>query len=171
MRHRVKTRKLHRDIDARQALVFALTKNMFESDNVKTSTAKAKYIRSNVEKLITIAKKDKDALAKRRLLLSKLRNKKELVDLVMKKAASYPDLNSGYLRIQKLANQKGDNSQVSKLTWVEAIQIKNEKLKVENEEKETIKTVKKAVTKKAVEKKEEKKTVKKSVKKATKKAE
>ena len=119
MRHRVKTRKLHRGVDARNALIYSLIKASFENVSIKTHEAKAKYVKRFIEKIVSIAKRNKDDLSKRRLLLSKLRNNKDLVDIVIKKSIIYKDINGGFLRIQSCTKRSGDNSKMVNLSWVE----------------------------------------------------
>lgn len=128
MRHRVKTRKLHRDIDARKALIYSLIKAMLENDSIKTHEAKAKYVKRFIEKIVSTAKKDTDVLAKRRLLLSKLRNNRQLVDLALKKSVIYKDIKGGFLRIQSYTKRAGDNSKIVNLSWV-VIQKKQKPVK------------------------------------------
>lgn len=163
MRHRVKTKKLHRDIDARSALIYSLIKAMLENTSIKTHEAKAKYVKRFIEKIVSVAKRDKTDLSKRRLLLSKLRNNKDLVDLAIKKAIIYKNTKGGFLRVQSYAKRAGDNSKMVNLSWVEiqkepkiaTSDIRSKETKTKAPKKDTEKKVKVPI----------KKTVKKTVKK------
>lgn len=159
MRHRVKTRKLHRDIDARKALIYALVKAVFENKSIKTTESKAKYVKRSIEKLVSIGKRNKPELAKKRLLLSKLRNNKNLVELVLKKSKEYIHVSGGYLSIKSLKTRIGDNSKIVKLNWVE---LKKEE-KVVEKKAAVEKPVKKTLDKSIAKKTDKKKVIKKPV--------
>ena len=57
MRHAVFGRRLNRDTDARKALLNNLANSLFDKGRITTTQAKAKFARSHIEKLITLAKK------------------------------------------------------------------------------------------------------------------
>ncbi len=61
MRHRIAGRRLGRDTKQRKALRRAQIRQLIEHEKIKTTVAKAKSLRSPVEKLITIARNRGDA--------------------------------------------------------------------------------------------------------------
>ena len=67
MRHRRTRHKLSRDSSHRKALLQNLSKQLIEHERIKTSQAKAKAVKPEVEKLITLAKRG-DLHARRQLL-------------------------------------------------------------------------------------------------------
>ena len=67
MRHRKKRNKLSRDSAHREALLSNLSKQLIEHERIKTSQAKAKAVKPEVEKLITLAKRG-DLHARRQAL-------------------------------------------------------------------------------------------------------
>ena len=78
-------------------------------ERIKTIESRAKEIRSEVDRVITWAKKGD--LHSRRLAIAKVGDK-ELVREVFEKAAQgmWADRNGGYTRIMKLGPRKGDNA-------------------------------------------------------------
>ena len=57
MRHQKTRNKLSRDAAHRKALLMNLSKELIEHERIKTSAAKAKALRPEVERLITLAKR------------------------------------------------------------------------------------------------------------------
>src|ERR1041384_1695836 len=57
MRHKKKRNKLSRDSAHREALLSNLSKQLIEHERIQTSQAKAKAVKPEVEKLITLAKR------------------------------------------------------------------------------------------------------------------
>ena len=57
MRHRIKGKKLNRDSGHRKALRMNLATQLFEKGRIKTTRAKADYVRGFAERLITLSKR------------------------------------------------------------------------------------------------------------------
>ena len=112
MRHnKKKGMKLGTDASHTKAMKKSLVCALFENDRIKTIDARAKAIRGDVDKIITLAKKGD--LASRRLAIARMGNK-DLVREVFEKAAQgmWADRNGGYTRIMKLGPRKGDAAEV-----------------------------------------------------------
>ena len=111
MRHYKKGRKLGTDASHTKAMKKSLLVAIFTNDRIKTIESRAKEIRSEVDRVITWAKKGD--LHSRRLAIAKVGDK-ELVREVFEKAAQgmWADRNGGYTRIMKLGPRKGDASEV-----------------------------------------------------------
>ncbi|MBQ6127426.1 50S ribosomal protein L17 [Candidatus Saccharibacteria bacterium] len=123
-RHGYKGRKFGRETDERKALTRGLMCSLVEHQSITTTLARAKEIRRETEKLVTIAKKG--GLANRRLLISRL-NSIEVADLLMDKVAPQIKRDSGYLRIERAENRKGDNTEMATISFVDDIEIKEDK--------------------------------------------
>jgi len=123
-RHGYKGRKFGRETDERKALTRGLMCSLVEHQSITTTLARAKEIRRETEKLVTIAKKG--GLANRRLLISRL-NSIEVADLLMDKVAPQIKRDSGYLRIERVENRKGDNTEMATISFVDDIEIKEDK--------------------------------------------
>lgn len=123
-RHGYKGRKFGRETDQRRALKRGLIKALIEHQSITTTLAKAKEIRRETEKLITIAKKG--GLANRRLLISKLDDIKT-ADLLMDVIAPQIKRDSGYLRIERAGFRRGDNTEMATISFVDNIELKETK--------------------------------------------
>lgn len=141
MRHRVRTAKLGRTGEHRNAMLANLVCSLIKNDTIKTTLAKAKAARVVAEKMVTLGKKG--TLHHRRLAVARLRapqrkffpkakgvsgseqrkNWTEEHDVVRilfdKVVPKLQDRQGGYTRIVKLAGaRKGDAAQLAYLTWV-----------------------------------------------------
>lgn len=129
MKHQVAGKKLGRDIKSRKALLNNLTNSLFSRGEITTTLAKAKFVQSHAEKIITKAKKTK--LASRRAAVSSLIGEsiKKLFDEI---APSFSTRNGGYTRIIKLSSRVGDNAPMAKIQLVnfDKSKIVNSKIKI-----------------------------------------
>ncbi len=119
-RHGYKGRKFGRETDQRRALRRGLMKALIEHQSITTTLARAKEIRRDTEKLITIAKRG--GLANRRLLISRLDDIKS-ADLLMDVIAPQIKRDSGYLRIERTGFRKGDNTEMGTISFVDNIDL------------------------------------------------
>lgn len=106
MRHRHGYRKLNRTSAHRAALLKNLSIAIIENEKIETTLAKAKELRSYVEKLITIARKG-DSNAHRAVFAS-LQSKEATNKLVTEIAPRYAERTGGYTRITKTRIRRGD---------------------------------------------------------------
>ena len=112
MRHNVKKGlKLGTSKSHTKAMKKNLVVSLLANDRIKTTEARAKAIRGDVDRVITWAKKGD--LHSRRLALAKLGDK-EVVREVFEKAAQgmWQDRPGGYTRIMKLGPRKGDAAEI-----------------------------------------------------------
>jgi large subunit ribosomal protein L17 len=117
MRHHNTKRKFGREKNQRNALINSLALNLIVREKIKTTEPKAKELRPFIEKLITHAKKND--LASRRLVISKLTNRKTEVKKVFEKIApKYKDVKGGYTRILKLGARKSDGAKMAIIEFV-----------------------------------------------------
>src|SRR5690625_2843039 len=109
-------RKLSRTTDTRLALLRNLTADVLVHERVETTEAKAKELRSTVDKMITLGKRGD--LHARRQAASFLYNKQtEEDEQVLQKlfgeiAERYEDRQGGYTRILKLGPRRGDGAKM-----------------------------------------------------------
>ena len=118
MRHRKKRNKLSRDAAHRQALLSNLSKQLIEHERIKTSQAKAKAVKPEVEKLITLAKRGD--LHARRQAMSTLQHpdKGVIYKLFEEIAPRYSARPGGYTRILKLGPRSSDSTEMVYLELV-----------------------------------------------------
>ncbi len=129
MRHRKKGRKLGRKSGNRKALLMNLASQLVMHKRIKTTDAKAKELRSYIEPLITLAKKND--LHSRRLVIRKLPHKNIVNTLFNDIAPKYLERPGGYTRIIKLGYRDNDRAPVSIIEFVDMVEIST------SEEKET----------------------------------
>ncbi|MGB3099785.1 MAG: 50S ribosomal protein L17, partial [Solirubrobacterales bacterium] len=111
MRHRRNKHKLSRDAAHRKALLMNLSKQLVEHERIQTSQAKAKAVKPEVERMITLAKRGD--LHARRQLLSKFGQDKFIVHkLVEEIAPRYAERPGGYTRITKLGPRRSDSTEM-----------------------------------------------------------
>lgn len=117
MRHRKTGTKLGRKTGPRGALLRNLATSIILFEKVQTTRAKAKAVRSLVERMITAGKK-KDALNARRAIARHLygtnAQKKILEDL----APRYKTRDGGYTRITQLGRRRGDSAEMVQIELV-----------------------------------------------------
>lgn len=118
MRHKVHTFKIGRSGAHRQAMLANMVSSLFEHGEVKTTLVKAKEARRFADKLITLGKKGD--LHRRRLAVSKLRDKDAVKKLFDELAPQYAQRNGGYTRIIKLGRRLGDAAEMCILQLVES---------------------------------------------------
>jgi large subunit ribosomal protein L17 len=117
MAHRIDGRKLGRKMGPRLALYKNLTVSVLRYERVQTTEAKAKEVRGNVERMITLAKKGD--LAARRAVVSALPNEPLVVTKLFDEIApKYADRQSGYTRIVHIGQRKGDAAEIVQLELV-----------------------------------------------------
>ncbi len=117
-RHGYQGRKLGRERDQRIALMRSLSIALVEHGSIETTLPKAKELRPNFEKLVSKARKGD--LHNRRILVSKLGSvpaAHKLVDQI----APAMKRTSGYLRIERTALRRGDNTQMARISFVDDI--------------------------------------------------
>ena len=135
MRHRVDTFKIGRSGSHRRAMLANMAASLFEHGKIETTLVKAKELRRFAEKLITIAKKND--LHRRRIAVSRLRDKTITKKLFDEIAPGYAERVGGYTRILKLARRRGDAAEMCIIMLVEAgAPAKAEAPKAETEAKE-----------------------------------
>ncbi len=136
MRHRKSGRHFSRTAAHRNSMLETLATQLLEHEAIQTTEAKAKELRSVVEKLITLAKRGD--MHARRIAASRLHQRqvdrtlngaaaveeskksnavlKKLFDDIAKRNANRP---GGYTRIVKLGNRHGDNAPMVLIELVE----------------------------------------------------
>jgi len=111
MRHRKAGKKLGRDSSHRKAMFRNMVTSLFKCEQLETTDAKAKQLRSIAEKMITLAKRGD--LHARRQALAYLKDKAITHRLFEELKDRYLDRQGGYVRIIKKGNRKGDGAPIS----------------------------------------------------------
>ena len=117
MRHRKDRRKLSRSASHRKALLMNLSREVIDHERIKTTEAKAKAVKPEVEKLITLAKRG-DLHARRQAMASLGQDKFVVYKLFEEIAPRYVDRPGGYTRILKLGPRGSDATEMVYLELV-----------------------------------------------------
>ena len=113
MRHRKKSEKFSRSRAQRKALVKALLRSVVINERIVTTTSRAKYLRAEVDRLITWGKRG--TLADRRLVYRALGDHKLVRKVFEAIVPRYPATTGGYTRVLSVGVRKGDGAALSLL--------------------------------------------------------
>ena len=116
MRHRIKNKILGREKEPREMMLRNLAASILMYEKVKTTEAKAKAVKSLVERLITSAKKND--LNSRRKLISVLPQKMAIKKAMEVLGKRYEGRDGGYTRIVKLGARQGDGAKMAQIELV-----------------------------------------------------
>ncbi|OGF27025.1 50S ribosomal protein L17 [Candidatus Falkowbacteria bacterium RIFOXYC2_FULL_47_12] len=116
MRHRNTTKKLDRKKGPREMMLRNLAASVIMYEKVKTTEAKAKVVRSVVERAITASKQNN--LTARRRLLALLPQKKAVKKLMEVLNEKYKGRKGGYTRTVKLGTRQGDGARIVQIELV-----------------------------------------------------
>lgn len=115
MRHLVKQKKFHRERGQRKALMKALLTALITYGKIKTTAAKAKALRPEIEKMVTKSRvKDANSMRSVRKVLSVQATRKLFNDI----SPRYIERKGGYTRIVKLGRRQSDSSQMAQIEFV-----------------------------------------------------
>ncbi len=111
MRHQCRVPQLGRPADQRKALLRGLTTQLIREGRVTTTTARAKALRDEAERMITLAKEG--SLSSRRRAMGYIYDKQLVHSLFDKAQDRYGDRRGGYTRIFRTVARRGDNAKMS----------------------------------------------------------
>ena len=117
MPHRIAGRKLSRPHDQRVSMLGNLAVAVIRYEKVKTTEAKAKEVRGMIDGMITLAKRGD--LHARRQLVSKMPHEPLIVEKLMGEISDkYADRTSGFTRIVKIGQRRGDAADIVQIELV-----------------------------------------------------
>lgn len=115
MRHKKRERKFTKSKNQRKAMFCSLVSSLILKEKIITTEAKAKELRSFVEKAITRAKND--TVANRRLL-SRNFSSKVIKQLFQELGPRYKSRSGGYTRIIKINLRKSDGARMAMIELI-----------------------------------------------------
>ena len=148
MRHAFANKKLNRTSEHRKALLKNMLNSLIKYEQIKTTLPKAKFLRPQAEKVITLGKKD--TLQTTKILISKLQDTNSANKVKKTLSKRYEKRKGGYTRIIKAGFRYGDNAPMAILEFVD--RDLNAK-KVDKKKKESLKQTEKKEGKEIVSKK------------------
>lgn len=126
MRHRVYGRRLGRNTAQRRALFRNLMTELFRHERIRTTQAKALAVRSEAEKLVTVATRghskrqaEQPDVHERRRVAAVLNDPMVVRKLFDEIAPRFSERNGGYTRVLKLGPRLGDGSEMVLLELVD----------------------------------------------------
>lgn len=116
MRHRCRVKKLGRPADQRRALLRSLTTELIRHGQITTTKTRAKALRSEVDRMITLAKDG--SLSARRRALGYMYDKQLVHQLFADAQERYGNRNGGYTRVLRTIRRRGDNAEMAVIELV-----------------------------------------------------
>ena len=135
MRHGMANKKLNRTSEHRKALLKNMLNSLIKYEQIKTTLPKAKFLKPQADKIITLGKKD--TLQTSKILISKLQDAKSANKVKKTLSKRYEKRSGGYTRIIKAGFRYGDNAP---LAIIEFVDRDLEAKKVDKKKKDTTKT-------------------------------
>ena len=117
MRHKLGNKKLNRTSEHRKALIKNMLNSLVKYEQIITTLPKAKLIKPQADKLITLGKKKN--LVNTRTLVSKLQDKDNANKVLNTLSKRYEKRSGGYTRIIKAGFRYGDNSPMAVIEFVD----------------------------------------------------
>jgi large subunit ribosomal protein L17 len=111
MRHRCRVHQLGKPADQRKALLRSLTTELIRHGRITTTKARAKAVREEADRMITLAKDG--SLPARRQAMGYIYDKQLVHALFSQAGERYGDRNGGYTRIVRTIRRRGDNSEMA----------------------------------------------------------
>ena len=142
MRHGVGYRKLNKTSEHRKALFKNMLNSLIKYEQLITTLPKAKELKPQIDKVITIGKKN--ILSNKKRLFSKLQNQSSVKKVFEELSKRYSKRNGGYSRVLKAGFRTGDDAPMAVIELVdrntEARKIDKPK-KVKEEDKKQSKEI------------------------------
>ena len=132
MRHGLGHKKLNRTSEHRKALLKNMLNSLIKYEQITTTLPKAKILKPQIDKVITLGKKDN--LTNKKNLFSKLQDKlnaRKVTNILSKR---YLSRNGGYSRIIKAGFRYGDKAPLAIIELVDR-NINAKKAAIKNKDK------------------------------------
>ena len=117
MRHGFANKKLNRTSEHRKALLKNMLNSLIKYEQIKTTLPKAKFLKPQADKIITLGKKDN--LKSTKMLVSKLQDIKSANKVKKTLSKRYEKRFGGYTRIIKAGFRYGDNAPMAIIEFVD----------------------------------------------------
>ena len=110
-------KKLNRTSEHRKALLKNMLNSLIKYEQIKTTLPKAKFLKPQADKIITLGKKE--TLQTTKMLVSKLQDIKSANKVKKTLSKRYQDRKGGYTRIIKAGFRYGDNAPMAIIEFVD----------------------------------------------------
>ena len=134
MRHKLAYRKLNRTSEHRKALFKNMLNSLIKYEQITTTLPKAKELKSKIDKVITLGKKNN--LSSKKDLYAKLQSKESVDKLIKTLSQRYEKRKGGYSRVIRAGFRYGDDAPMAIIELVDRdVKAKNIDVKKKTEEK------------------------------------
>ena len=134
MRHGMVNKKLNRTSEHRKALLKNMLNSLIKYEQIKTTLPKAKFLKPQADKIITLGKKD--TLQTTKQLITQLQNPKSANKVKKTLSKRFEKRKGGYTRIIKAGFRYGDNAPMAIIEFLDRdIEAKKIDKKQKNEAK------------------------------------
>ena len=110
-------KKLNRNSEHRKALLKNMLNSLIKYEQIKTTLPKAKFLKPQADKIITLGKKD--SLHNTKMLVSQLQDAKSAIKVKKTLSKRYEKRTGGYTRIIKAGFRYGDNAPMAIIEFVD----------------------------------------------------
>ncbi len=117
MRHKFAHKKLNRTSEHRKAMIKNMLNSLIKYEQITTTLPKAKVLKPQADKVITLGKKD--TLHNTKILISKLQDTKSTNKVKKTLSKRYENRKGGYTRIIKAGFRYGDNAPLAVIEFVD----------------------------------------------------
>tara|TARA_B100000989_G_scaffold84614_1_gene60686 strand:- start:338 stop:787 length:450 start_codon:yes stop_codon:yes gene_type:complete len=117
MRHGFANKKLNRTSEHRKALLKNMLNSLIKYEQIKTTLPKAKFLKPQADKIITLGKKN--SLHNTKILVSQLQDVKSANKVKKTLSKRYEKRLGGYTRIIKAGFRYGDNAPMAIIEFVD----------------------------------------------------
>ena len=117
MRHGFANKKLNRTSEHRKAMLKNMLNSLIKYEQIKTTLPKAKFLKPQADKIITLGKKDNLQTTKK--LVSQLQDIKNANKVKKTLSKRYEKRAGGYTRIIKAGFRYGDNAPMAIIEFVD----------------------------------------------------
>ena len=138
MRHRLGYKKLNRTSEHRKALIKNMLNNLIKYEQIITTLPKAKVLKPQADKIITLGKKKN--LQNTRRLVSQLQDKTNANKVIKTLSKRYEKRSGGYARIIKAGFRYGDNAPLAVIEFVDRDVEAKRKFKKKKSQDKPVKT-------------------------------
>ena len=129
-------KKLNRTSEHRKALLKNMLNSLIKYEQITTTLPKAKFLKPQADKIITLGKKD--SLQNMKLLVSKLQDKKSANKVKKTLSKRYINRKGGYTRIIKAGFRYGDKAPMAVIEFVDRdVEAKKVDIKKKDTTKDT----------------------------------
>ena len=138
MRHKLAYRNLHRTSEHRKALFKNMLNSLIKYEQITTTLPKAKELKPQIDKVITLGKKN--SWASKKNWFAQLQSKSSVDKLVKNLSERYGKRNGGYSRVIRAGFRYGDDAPMAIIELIDR-DLQAKKIDIKKKSQETEKKI------------------------------